>query len=382
MKILYAIQGTGNGHLARASEIIPHLKTMADVDVLVSGIQGDLKLPFEVDYQFHGLSFIMGNKGGINFKKTVSHFRPLKLLVDMAKLPVQHYDLVFSDFEPISAWSCLLKGKQCIGISHQNAVLHQMAPRPFKNDIGGKIILKYYAPTLIKYGFHFQPLDENHFTPIVRAGIREAKPQNKKHYTVYLPAFSDRKIQQILAKFEHIQWEVFSKKCTEAYRFRNISFHPVSMERFTDSFVNCQGILTTAGFETPSEALFMGKKLCVVPMKNQYEQLCNATFLETMGVKVIYHLKKESEILTQWVESDDTLQIDYPDRTRYLLMNILSKHRVAETLTLKQWMQSYFSARSIQFKTIVQRGDRLVSFNMRSKNDLLREFLMRLFDRN
>ena len=382
MKILYAIQGTGNGHLARASEIIPHLKTMADVDVLVSGVQGDLKLPFDVDYQFHGLSFIMGNKGGINYRKTVSNMRLLKLIADMAKLPVHNYDLVFSDFEPISAWACLLKGKQCIGISHQNAVLHQMAPRPFKNDIGGKIILKYYAPSFIKYGFHFQSLDENHFTPIVRTGIREAHPKNKKHYTVYLPAYSDREIQQILAKFEHMQWEVFSKKCSKAYQISNIRFHPVSMEDFTNSFVNCQGILTTAGFETPSEALFMGKKLCVVPMKNQYEQLCNATFLEEMGVKVIYHLKKESEMLNEWVESKVTLRIDYPDQTRYLFQKILSKHRVSETLTLKQWMQSYISARSIQFKTIVQRGDRFVSFSMRSKNELVKEFLIKLFDRN
>ena len=36
MKILYAIQSTGNGHLGRAMEILPTLKRNADVDILVS----------------------------------------------------------------------------------------------------------------------------------------------------------------------------------------------------------------------------------------------------------------------------------------------------------------------------------------------------------
>ena len=37
MKILYAIQGTGNGHLSRAIDVIPALKKIGQVDVLVSG---------------------------------------------------------------------------------------------------------------------------------------------------------------------------------------------------------------------------------------------------------------------------------------------------------------------------------------------------------
>ena len=58
MKILYAVQGTGNGHLCRAIDIIPHLREFGEVDVLVSGIQADIELPFEVKYRYHGLSFI------------------------------------------------------------------------------------------------------------------------------------------------------------------------------------------------------------------------------------------------------------------------------------------------------------------------------------
>lgn len=65
MKILYAIQGTGNGHLSRAMDIIPILQRKGELDILVSGIQGDLELPYPVKYKFLGLSFIFGKKGGI-----------------------------------------------------------------------------------------------------------------------------------------------------------------------------------------------------------------------------------------------------------------------------------------------------------------------------
>ncbi|MFD2147446.1 hypothetical protein [Mucilaginibacter antarcticus] len=63
MKILYAIQGTGNGHLSRSMDIVPLLKKMGDVDVLVSGMQGDLNLPFPIKYKLHGFGFIFGKSG-------------------------------------------------------------------------------------------------------------------------------------------------------------------------------------------------------------------------------------------------------------------------------------------------------------------------------
>ena len=67
--MLYEVitQGTGNGHLARATEIVPMLNKLGDTDVLVSGIQGDIKLPFPVKYKLYGLSFIFGKRGRNNF---------------------------------------------------------------------------------------------------------------------------------------------------------------------------------------------------------------------------------------------------------------------------------------------------------------------------
>ena len=51
LKILYAFQGTGNGHVARARDLVPRLSTRANVDVLIAGTQSDLELDFEIKCQ-------------------------------------------------------------------------------------------------------------------------------------------------------------------------------------------------------------------------------------------------------------------------------------------------------------------------------------------
>jgi uncharacterized protein (TIGR00661 family) len=327
MKILYAVQGTGNGHLARATEIVPLLQEMAETHVLVSGVQGDIKLPFTVDYQFYGLSFIFGKKGGVSIPKTIFRMNPIRFLRDLYQLPVEKYDLVISDFEPVSAWACKLRKKTCIGLSHQNAVLHPNAPSPAATDWLGRFILKRYAPANKKYGFHFQTLDKWNFTPVIRQSIRDAVPQMLGHYTVYLPAYSDEEIIAALSPetsgFRSTRWEVFSKHSKTGYEHGNIHFRPVSLVQFTESFITCNGILCSAGFETPAEAIFMGKKLCVVPMKNQYEQACNAAFLEKLGIPVLAGLKNQQGEIEAWLKQTEVLRIDYPDETKDILRRVV-----------------------------------------------------------
>ncbi len=326
MKILYAIQGTGNGHLARATEIVPILKSMADTDVLVSGTQSDLNVPFQIDYRLSGLSFIIGKNGGVDLVKTARKMPVKKFLHDIRHLPVDQYDLVISDFEPVSAWACWLHGKECVGLSHQNAVLHPSAPQPEFNDFVGKLILKKYAPTTFNYGFNFKPSPPNVFPPVIRKDIRTAETTVNKHYTVYLPAYSDQQIQSVLSQIPEVEWQVFSKHSKTNYTIGNLQFQPVSLEGFTKSFLSCTGLISTAGFEGPAEAIFMGKKLCVIPMKKQYEQYYNAAYLKSMGIKVLDHFTNSSAELTEWVRKSSALQISFPDLTREILENILLKH--------------------------------------------------------
>ena len=237
---------------------------------------------------------------------------------------------MINDFEPVSAWACYLNNIKCISISHQTAVLNKKAPQPLDVDIIGKAILSNYAPAALKYGFHFKAYDENIFTPVIRQQVREKTIKNDGHYTVYLPAYDDKRILKVLTQCENTQWQVFSKHNKKVIEEGNIIIRPINNEAFIESMATSEGVLCGAGFEAPAEALFMKKKLMVIPMKGQYEQQCNAVALKEMGVPVLKSLKlKHIEKIKSWIETGAIVNVDYPDITAEIINKILAAHTLA-----------------------------------------------------
>jgi len=327
MKVLYAIQGTGNGHLSRARDVIPALlKHGASLDILVSGIQADIELPYPIKYKLKGLSFIFGKKGGVDMWKTYYRANSIRLQKEVKSIPVEDYDLIINDFEPVTAWACKLKNKPCFSFSHQAAVLSPKAPKPKKKDPIGKWILQNYAPTSHQFGLHFKAYESNIETPIIRKDIRVSNISQGNHYTVYLPSYSDEKLLKFLSKMKGIRWEVFSKHNKKEHFNKNIHIKPITNEAFVKSMASSKGILCGAGFETPAESLFMKKKLLVIPMKGQYEQQCNAAALSQMGVPVIKSLKnKHLPKLQHWIDSNTIVNAEYPDITDQIVLQLLEQ---------------------------------------------------------
>ena len=314
MNVLYAIQGTGNGHLSRAVDIIPELQKYGKLDLFVSGAQAEVVLPYPVKYKSKGLSFYFGKQGGINFLKTFQNNSSKDVIKEIKSFPVEKYDLVINDFEPITAWACRKKEVPIIGLGHQAALLSKKSPRPKFVDPFGEWMLKNYAPVKKYVGFHFDEYDKNIFTPVVRTAIREAAAKDLGHYTIYLPAYDDKKLVQLLLKISKVRWHIFSKHTKKPYHVGRISVYPVSGHDFIESVVTSAGVLCGAGFETPAEVLHLNKKLLVVPMKSQYEQHCNAAALKKLGVPVLKKIKKKSiPKIERWLEEGKPLNISFPD---------------------------------------------------------------------
>jgi uncharacterized protein (TIGR00661 family) len=79
----------------------------------------------------------------------------------------------------------------------------------------------------------------------------------------------------------------------------------VNQKKFNESLISCEGIITGGGFETPAEALHLGKKILSIPIMNHYEQECNAAALKKMGVPVVYEVSKNFEtIIENWLNQD------------------------------------------------------------------------------
>src|SRR5258706_5993077 len=328
MRILYAIQGTGNGHLSRAVDIIPELKKYGKLDLFVSGAQAEITLPYPVKYKSKGLSFYFGKTGGINFLKTFQKNSSKEVIKEINAFPVEKYDLVVNDFEAISAWASRKKGVRCVSLSHQSALLSKKSPRPKFVDPFGEWLLRHYAPTKKYIGFHFEEYDKNIFTPVIRSAIRDAKVSNKGHYTVYLPAYDDKKLVELLLKIKSkVRWHIFSKHTTNAYHVDLISVYPVSAQDFAESVVSATGVLCGAGFEAPAEVLHLNKKLLVVPMKSQYEQHCNAAALKKLGVPVLKKVKKKAiKKIDKWIEGAKPLDIWFPDVAADAVERLMEKY--------------------------------------------------------
>lgn len=324
MKILYAIQGTGNGHITRAEEVAPILASYGKLDLLVSGSQADIKLSMPVKYKSRGLSFFFGKKGGIDFLKTFKNNSSKRFVREVKEFPVEKYDIVINDFEAITAWACHKRHIPCYALSHQYALLSPRVPRPKHFDPIGTWFLNNYAPVSDGIGYHFAAYDSNIFTPVIRARIRNTKPTDRGHYTVYLPAYDDKKLLKLLLKFSGIQWHIFSKHATKTYHVEGISVFPVNNEAFTISMASSHGVLCGAGFETPAEALYLGKKLLVVPMKNQHEQHFNAASLKQLGVPVIKKVsKKNLSKIGDWIETSAMVKVNYSETARPAIERVL-----------------------------------------------------------
>lgn len=341
MKVLYAIQGTGNGHISRARDIIPHLQDFCECDILVSGTQCDVDLNFPVKYRFKGLSFVFGKKGGIDLWNTTINSNMPNLRREIDQLPVEDYDFVINDFEPVSAWACRLKKIPCISLSHQGALLSKKVPVPEEQSHFGRFMLRNYAPTSSHIGFHFQAYDDNIFTPVIRKQVRDCEIEELDHYTVYLPSYDDERLVKKLSHFKYTTWHVFSKHSKKSYQVANVMIKPITNNEFVEDMAKSKGVFCGAGFETPAEALFLNKKLMVIPMKGQFEQQCNAAALKLMGVPVIKSLKKKHfEKISQWIESGEKIEVNYPDQTRMVVRKTFEMN-VKMVLENNNWDHGY-----------------------------------------
>lgn len=325
-RILFAVQGTGNGHLSRARDLLPHLQQHGEVDLLVSGTQVEVAIGQPIKFLKTGMGYVFGKQGGVDLWASLKALRPVQFICDMRQLPLDDYDVIINDFEPLTARAAKLRGRKIYGLSHQAAFLSDRSPRPTRRtDAFAEWLFKHYAPCEAHTAFHFKAYDDFITTPVIRDEIRALKPYENNHVTVYLPAYGDEQLIPHFQEVKGIDWHLFSKHSKTAYHAGNVWVRPIDNQAYLDSMVSCTGLLTGGGFEAPAEALYMGKKLFVVPMSNQYEQQCNAAALLQLGVPVCHQINTYfPDRLREWLKFDGPQAVDYPDQSAQLVARALA----------------------------------------------------------
>jgi uncharacterized protein (TIGR00661 family) len=324
MNILYAIQGTGNGHFSRAKEFIPYLQNHGNLQIMVSGTNADVDLGHPIRWHKPGISYTFGRDGGIDYWDTLRNLQPVSFLDDVREFPIQEFDLIISDYEPVSAWAARHAKLPCIGLSHQSSFLSPLSPRPSDPSPATEWLFRYYAPCTYPVGFHYRPYDTFIHTPIIRSEVRSLTPRNDGHITVYLPAYADEILIPQFQQLSSIQWHVFSKHCRSPYEAGNVSIQPVNNEAYLKSLESCHGVISGGGFEAPAESLFLGKQLLIIPMRDQYEQRCNAEALRREGIRIVDTIDDLFYIhIGAWLDNPVYPDLAFPDESAKIIDKVL-----------------------------------------------------------
>jgi uncharacterized protein (TIGR00661 family) len=309
MKIFYAIQATGNGHISRAIQLYPYLQKFGEVDFFMSGNNASLDVNLPIKFKSEGCSLHYSKCGGLDYWDIAKNIKPRQMYKDADALPLKNYDVVINDFDSITSLACKMQKVHSIQFGHQASFISPNTPRPDKKSIMGEMILKHYAPSPKNIGLHFDKYDDFIYPPIIKDEIVNAEPKNAEHITVYLPSFQKDCLEKAFNKLPNLKFHWFLNDVQVKHTIKNVTYFPVNQEFFNKSMIKCEGIITGGGFETPAEALYLGKKILSIPIRKHYEQECNAAALKKLGVPVLYDVDDDFDLIIEnWLDSP----IKYP----------------------------------------------------------------------
>ncbi|MBN1521760.1 MAG: hypothetical protein JW928_04435 [Candidatus Aureabacteria bacterium] len=326
MNILYGVQATGNGHICRSREVIKELRLLGhDVSVIFSGREEDDLWdvddfsPYSV---YQGLTFV-SSCGRVQYWKTALQLNILRFVRDVISFDISNIDLVITDFEPISAYVAKKNKIPCMGIGHQYAFFYDV---PFANkNLFSWLLFKTFAPVQIPLGLHWHHFDQPILPPIVPEMQEDKNVLIKNKILVYLPFEEPDDVKKLLWGCKDFDFYFYHHRFFHS-DIHNLHLRSLSRTGFLHDLLDCSGVLCNAGFELPSEALFLRKKVLVIPLKGQFEQESNALALSCLGLGMTMK-KLDKSTLEKWLRSSFDHHIHYPNVAR----------NIAEWIHAEKW---------------------------------------------
>lgn len=352
MRILYGVQGTGNGHITRARVMAKALRKQdVDVDFVFSGRQQQEYFDMEIfgDYRtYRGIS-LATEHGKVSNYQTVKKLRLLQLYKDIKSIDLSDYDLVLNDFEPITAWAAknaANKGHKVpvVNISHQASFIHQNVPTKNMSWLD-KRLLKNIAPADINLGVHWYHFGQTILPPFIEQHKSQCHDKVLNDVLVYLPFENLKEIIEVLNGHHRQCFVVYHPDVKEELDFAAVKLRKPCRDGFLHALHSCSGVIANAGFELSSEALTLGKKLLLKPLQGQFEQSSNAETLSQLGLASVMEGIDEDAI-ESWLQLDRNESINYPSDPKPVVDWLLQgDYHQPEKLCQQVWQsvsQSHF----------------------------------------
>ena len=328
MKILYGINATGNGHISRARIIIAELKKRGhDVSCIISGRNDDSLYDIEEFEPFvlkKGFTFSKKH-GKIKYLRTFFNIDLIQFVKDIKSIDGQ-FDLVITDFEPVSAYFSRIKNIPALGIGHQYS-FYKKIPMTSKMRFTSILFPYIYTPIKNVIPSHFFHFNQHILPPFLSKAItnHKLKANSNDNVLVYLVW---EELEKMIALLHQIEKKHFIYYCDIQNEkvIKNVTLKPFSESGFKNDLIECKHLIANAGFQLPAEALFIGKKILCKPFDGQPEQEHNAKILNDLGYATI---SKTIDInsINNWLHSSKKIKIDFANPLELIMDIIENKNK-------------------------------------------------------
>ncbi|MEY2830311.1 MAG: hypothetical protein RIQ33_2169 [Bacteroidota bacterium] len=298
MQILYGVPSEGMGHATRSKVIIEWLISKKyDVQIVTSGRAYDFlnqHFPNKV-HLIDGYHLAYKN-AEVSITKTFFDTlkdAPKKLQTNYLQYKNLHQnlkpDFVISDFESFTHFYAKANKLPLISIDNiqilNRCKLDIEIPNSEKNNfIIGKTITKAKVAKANHYfisSFFQAPISKKNtsfVTPIIRNEILKIKPTKGRHILVYQTSTSQNNLIEQLLKIEDEIFFVFGFNKDEQYK--NVHLKKFSETEFVHLLADAKAVICNGGYSFISEAVYLHKPICSVPIANQIEQFINAAYVQ------------------------------------------------------------------------------------------------------
>ncbi|MGD9110516.1 MAG: glycosyltransferase family protein [Phycisphaerales bacterium] len=300
-KIVYAVAGEGFGHSSR-SHIIGQRLIDSGHDVIFAA--SNKSFAYLRQYFDDRVKEVFGLRihfldGRVSALQTIARniwrsHHGLKINRRLYKECFDKFkpDLVITDFEPFSSFWALYRKVPFFSIDHQHLLTHctpEYPPGNLAARLNAYFVTRFYysrAACYVIINFFKAPANISRAVvapPVIRDEVAALEPAAGDHIVIYTTYASDeQKLRQMLHKFAPRKFCVYGFNKFE--QDGNIIFKQRSTEGFLSDLACSKGVVATAGFSLISECMHLRKKMCLLPLLGQYEQIVNAHYVQELGL--------------------------------------------------------------------------------------------------
>lgn len=320
-RIIYGVAGEGFGHSSRSHLIGQHLIEAGNDVMFVASRKAYtyLKRYFGSGvHEIFGLSLAFSDRR-LSCVKTVAtnlaNFRrPYFETRDFLRKSFDTFspDLVISDFEPFSAWWAWRNEIPFVSIDHEHLLTNCRLKHNLRNwypRLTSALVTRghYFGASayVVLNFFRASVKDDSTILapPVVRPVVQSYASEREEHILLYSSDRTGR--ERLLDTLQNApDYRFYIYGYNESSEVGNCVFKRTSTEGFLEDLASCRGVIATAGFSLISECLHFKKRMLLLPIVGQYEQMVNGRYVEALGLGLSRN-RFDADVLGEFLDRVD-----------------------------------------------------------------------------